>query len=99
MSGLDLEDTYGDLIEINNKSSGEFRTVQVKRRLNNVLAYPIAVELDCKYVVSNDPANVGWAVLIKVVQLRISFAMPSPLPQLKGPIPPSMISFGRRERT
>lgn len=57
MSELDLDDTYGDLIEINNKSSGEFRTVQVKRNLNHELAFPIVVELDCKYVVSNGPSN------------------------------------------
>lgn len=67
MSELGLEDTYGDLIEINNKSSGEFRTVQVKRNLNNALAYQIVVEVDCKYVVSNGPAGIVHTVLMKLV--------------------------------
>lgn len=67
MSEFDPQDTYGDLIELNNKSLGEFRTVQVKRNLNNVLAYPIVVELDCKYVVSNDPADLVHTVLMRMV--------------------------------
>lgn len=53
MSELNFADVKGDLIEVDDRISGEFRTIHVKRDLRDEQARPIIIELDCKYAVSH----------------------------------------------
>lgn len=53
MSELSFEDVRGDLIEVDDRISGEFRTIHVKRDAKDKQARPIIIELDCKYAVSH----------------------------------------------
>lgn len=53
MSELSFADVKGDMIEVYDRTSGEFCTIHVKRDLKDKQARPIIIKLDCKFAVSH----------------------------------------------